>query len=114
MLHTISHTLSALGAELYDTMATMPSVAGRVRDIIPGSVSLDRQPIEFKTFLRLLHLSDYIPEDKEEIMNQDIICYNVSGTNDSDRSNLIVYTIDTDGRITRWGCYYKRSMMGDN
>lgn len=114
MLHTLSPTLSALGAELYATMTTIPSIAGRVYDIIPGSISVGRQPTEYRLFLILLHSSDHTPEDKEEIMNQDVICYSISGTNDSDRSNLIVYTIDTNGRVTRWGCYYKNSILDDN
>lgn len=114
MLHTISPTLSALSTELYATMTTVPSVAGRVHDIIPGSVMVGRQPIEYKVFLRLLHLSEHTPKDKEEIMNQDVICYSISGTDDWDRSNLIVYTIDTDGRVTRWGCYYKNFILDDN
>ena len=89
------------------------SVAWRVHDLIPGTVLSSDQSIEYKTFLRVLTLSDYSEASKTNILNQEIICFKVWEADSPDRFNLIIYTVDDQERVKRWDCYYVSETIRD-
>lgn len=85
----------------------------RVHDLVPGTVSSTQQSIEYKTFLRVLNLSDYSGVKKSHILNQEIICYKVWSIDSSNRFNLIIYVVDEQERVKRWDCYYVSEVVRD-
>lgn len=50
--------------------------------------------------------SDYSEIEKSTIRTHDIICYRIAWADGWKRENLIIYTVDEDGILYRWGKYY--------
>jgi hypothetical protein len=61
---------------------------------------------EHDNFLSLLADSKYSEDQIQQILSQKPLCYGFLETNDGNRKNMVIYTIDSTGKVTRWNTYY--------
>lgn len=71
-----------------------------------SDISLSAVNTEYDDFLRLLADSKYSKDQIKQIRSQIPLCYVFFESSDKKRENLVIYTLDTSNRVTRWGSYY--------